>query len=511
MFKGLSKLFLILLSLLITNGTELLSQSKKYEPQNLGSGVNSKCDELLPIISADGKTLFFCRDNCTGGFGGQDIWVSKLKPNGIWGNAVIIGSPLNNEHNNFVASVTPDGNTLLLGNVYNKDGTVGPGISLSKKIQGGWSFPEKVIIKNYYNNSSSGSFFLANDGRTLLMTAQRDDSYGKKDIYVSFLEDDNSWSAPMNLGAAINTSEEEISPFLASDGVTLYFSSEGRGGFGSADVFISRRLDDTWQNWTMPENLGPTINTSEWDAYYKVTAEGDWAYFVSDKNSLGGSDIFRVLLPENLRPKPVVLMKGRVISYKSRVPLDAKIIYNILPESKLAGKSATDPDNGYYEITLPSGAHYQYFAESEGYISANWNLDLKLLTKYKEIEQNLELILTADSIFCIRNVFFDKGRANLDKRALVDIQLGIDFLKDNTDCVVEIRGHTDITGSAKINEALAEKRAKVVVDYFISQGIPSDRIVMKAFSFTKPVISNDTDEGRALNRRVDFLIYRRSQ
>ena len=238
MFKGLSKLFLILLSLLITNGTELLSQSKKYEPQNLGSGVNSKCDELLPIISADGKTLFFCRDNCTGGFGGQDIWVSKLKPNGIWGNAVIIGSPLNNEHNNFVASVTPDGNTLLLGNVYNKDGTVGPGISLSKKIQGGWSFPEKVIIKNYYNNSSSGSFFLANDGRTLLMTAQRDDSYGKKDIYVSFLEDDNSWSAPMNLGAAINTSEEEISPFLASDGVTLYFSSEGRGGFGSADVLI---------------------------------------------------------------------------------------------------------------------------------------------------------------------------------------------------------------------------------------------------------------------------------
>ncbi|MCX7737333.1 MAG: OmpA family protein [Candidatus Kapabacteria bacterium] len=509
MLKGLLNLITITLILLAINYFELQSQSKKFEPQNLGSGVNSSCDELLPIISADGKTLYFCRDNCKENFGGQDIWVSRLKPNGIWSNATNVGSPLNNEHNNFVISVTPDGNTLLLGNVYHKDGTVGPGISISKKIQGGWSFPERVIIKDYYNISSSGSFFLANDGRTLLMTAQRDDSYGKKDIYVSFLNDDDTWSSPMNLGAAINSAEEEISPFLASDGVTLYFSSEGRGGFGSADVFISRRLDDSWQNWTPPENLGPTINTTEWDAYYKVTAEGDWAYFVSDKNTFGGSDIFRVLLPEHLRPKPVVLMKGRVISYKSRVPLSAKIVYNIIPESKPVGKSATDPDNGYYEITLPSGAHYEYFAESEGYISANWNLDLKLLTKYKEIEQNLELIPTADSIFCIRNVFFERAKSVLNKQAIADIQVGIDFLKENPDCVVEISGHTDITGSAQINEALAEKRAKVVADYFVSQGIPEDRIILKAFSFTKPVISNDTDEGRALNRRVEFLVFRR--
>lgn len=509
MIKGLSKYISLLVILFSIYNINLLSQSKKYEPQNLGVGVNTICDELLPIISADGKTLYFCRDHCNDGYGKQDIWVSRLKPNGIWSTAINLGSPLNNEHDNFVISVTPDGNTLLLGNAYNKDGTMSPGISISRKIQGGWSFPEKVIIRDYYNNSSSGSFFMASDGRTLLMTAQRDDSYGKKDIYVSFLNDDDTWSAPINLGAAINTAEEEISPFLASDGVTLYFSTEGRGGFGSADVFISRRLDDTWQNWSQPENLGSTINTSEWDAYYKVTAEGDWAYFVSDKNSYGRGDIFRVMLPENLRPKPVVLMKGRVISYKSKVPLPAKIVYKIIPDSKAAGKSTTDPDNGYYEITLPSGAHYEYFAESEGYLSANWNLDLKLLTKYKEIEQNLELIPTADSIFCIRNVFFNKAKATLNKQAISDIQVGIDFLKENTDCVVEIAGHTDITGSAQINEALAEKRAKVVSDYFISQGITSDRIIMKSFSFTKPVISNDTEEGRALNRRVEFLVYRR--
>jgi len=487
----------------------LLAQGNEYLPENLGSNINTVCDEIFPIISPNGSTLYFCRGDCEGNLGGQDIWFSIKNDKGQWSKAMNIGPPLNNKYNNFVCSVSPDGNTLLLGNVYNKDGTYEKGLSLSYRTADGWSFPEKVTIKDYYNFNPNANFFLSNDGHTLLMTIERDDSHGKRDIYVSFLTKNGEWTAPINAGEDINTSDDEISPFLASDDETLYFSSDGREGYGSADVYMSRRLDETWQKWSKPLNLGSNVNTPGWDAYYKIAAQGDYAYFVSESNSIGKSDIFRIKLPENVRPKPVVLIKGKVTSYKTYAPVLAQIIYRDVTGEKVAGAARSNLMDGYYEIALPGGTSYNYFAESNDYIGSNWLLDVTKLTAYKELRQNLELIPKSDSIFCIRNVFFARNKADLSNLGISEIDKGIEFLLKDSTCIVEITGHTDSTGTMDLNLKLAAKRVSMVADYMKSKGIKEDHILKLAIGFSKPIWSNDTEEGRQLNRRVEFLVFRK--
>ena len=500
---------LTVLFVLLINISFVSAQKNEYLPENLGPNINSACDELFPIIAPNGQTLYFCRGECEGGYGGQDIWFSILDPQGKWTKAVNMESPLNNKFNNFVCSVSPDGNTLLLGNVYSNDGSSEKGISITHKTEKGWSEPEKVIINDYYNLNINANFFLANDGHTLLMTIERKDSYGKRDIYVSFLEKDGTWSKPLNIGLDVNTAGDEISPFLASDDVSLYFSTDGREGFGSADVFMTKRLDESWTKWSKPINLGATVNTPGWDAYYKITAQGDYAYFVSESNSFGKSDIFRVKLPENVRPNPVILVKGKIINYKTYAPILASINYKTLNENKVAGIARSNAQDGKYEITLPSGSVYNYSGEAPDFVSANWTLDVTKLTKYKELVQNLELIPASDSIFCIRNVFFAKNKADLSTNAKSEIDKGIEFLQKNNDCVVEVAGHTDSTGSMDINIKLAEKRCSAVSDYIKASGITSDKILPVAVGTTKPAWSNETEEGRQLNRRVEFLVFRK--
>ena len=243
-------LFLLLGVGLLAGGSLRAQGRDSVFLENLGPNVNSSYDEVGPVISPDGKTLYFDRPNHPENFGDDDIWVSELQANGSWSLGRNIGAPLNNADNNFVSSVTPDGNTLLLGNVYNRDGSMGPGVSIVRRTRTGWGTPQALKIRNYYSTASTANYSLANDGKTLLMAIQRNDSYGEMDLYVSFLQPNNEWSEPMNLGPDINSTGYDRTPFLAADGVTLYFSSDGLGGYGSSDIFVSRRLDSTWQRWS---------------------------------------------------------------------------------------------------------------------------------------------------------------------------------------------------------------------------------------------------------------------
>lgn len=500
----------LFISILFIAGS-YLSNSQDIRPENLGPNINSSCDELYPIISSSGNTLYFCRGECDGGYGGQDIWFSTRDSKGNWTPARNLGPPLNNKYNNFICSVSPDGNTLLLGNVYNQDGTYEKGLSISSKTEFGWSFPQKVVINDYYNVNQNANFFLANDGHTILMTIEREDTYGKRDIYASFLNKDGTWTKPLNIGSDVNSAGDEISPFLASDDVTLYFSSDGRGGFGSADVFMTTRLDESWTKWSPPVNLGSSINTKGWDAYYKIAAQGDYAYFVSENNSYGSSDIFRILLPKEMKPKPVVLVKGRVVNYKTYAPMGAVITYNYIDEKKVAGTANSGPVDGNFEITLPAGSKYNYSAYTPNFVSANWMLDVTKLQSYKELTQNLELIPAEDSIFCIRNVFFEKNKFDLTRVSKLEVDKGIEFLLSNNDCVVEVTGHTDTTGTLDLNIKLAEKRAAQVTNYMRSKGVKEEQIIMLSVGLSRPAWSNDTEEGRQLNRRVEFLVYRKKK
>ncbi len=283
-------------------------------PENLGTAINTRYSELLPVIAPDGNTIFFCRRGDPRNTGGptEDIWHAVRGPDGQWQPAINLGPPLNNRGINFLCSILPDGKTALVGGKYLPDGRIAPGASLTRFDGMNWSFPKPLQIQDFHNRGRFVNYFLAADGRTLLMAIQRDDGYGGMDIFVSFLQPDSTWSRPLNLGPTINTAADEFTVFLAPDGKTLYFSSEGHNGYGSADLFISRRLDDSWTSWTKPQNLGPVINSPNWDGYFSIPATADYGYFVSVENSQGREDIFRVKLLPSMQPQISIVVGDTV-------------------------------------------------------------------------------------------------------------------------------------------------------------------------------------------------------
>ncbi len=331
---------------------KIVSEPEKgLKPEHLPPTVNSKYGEIMPVIAPNGKTLYFIVDKD----GQQDIYYSELGPDGTWQERKPIGPPLNTDYSDGILSVLPDGNTVLLNGIYKPNCAKESGYSLSHNLGDRWSFPEPIEIDNYYNKNKYTSACLASDGKTLILALERDDSYGDLDLYVCFRREDGTFTEPKNLGPVINTPATDGTPFLASDGVTLYFSSEGHPSLGGADMFVARRLDSTWTNWTIPKNLGKELNTVGWDAYYTIPATGDYVYFVSSgMGSLGGTDIFRVRLPKEVRPKPVVTVEGTVTDSDGN-PIAADIRYERLSDGKNLGVATSNPKTGYYSIVLPVG------------------------------------------------------------------------------------------------------------------------------------------------------------
>lgn len=479
-------------------------------PENLGITVNTSASEYSPVISPDGKTLYFTRSftrENMGTFDDDDIWLSTLNANGDWSTAKNL-SALNNRSPNSVNSVTPDGNTLLVHGEYTGLRWT-TAASLTHRTATGWSAPEPLRIDGYYNLGSYMQSFLGNDGRTLLLALERREGEGEHDLYVSFLQSDGTWSKPKNLGRTINTTGRDDSPFLASDGRTLYFSSNGHGGEGGQDIFMSRRLDDSWTKWSRPENLGTPINTEEDDDFFFLPASGDVAYYSSTKSGHGFSDIFRVALPEGVQPLPVVLVAGRVLESGTGAPVEARVVYEDLATGKEIGVARTDPATGAYKIALPPGSAYGFRAEAPGYIAVNDNLDLSELKVYREQTRDLALVpIRAGEVVRVNNLFFDPGMAVLRPESYPELNRLSGLLKERKTMAIEIQGHTDSIGTDEHNLRLSQERAAAVATYLAGRGTDRSRLTVTGFGETRPIGTNGTDDGRRLNRRVEIVIRR---
>lgn len=486
------------------------ADTSDYPKENLGPNVNTQYSELAPVISSDGKTLYFTREYDPQNIGFlklQDVWYSKQDSSGHFQPAINIGSPINNEYVNFAIAVSTDGNTLYLGNKYLPNGFVTNGFSMSKFNGSTWSFPDSLHIDNYYNQKESGSFSFTSDGKAMLLAIKRSGGYGSSDIHVCFRKPDGTWTEPKNLGSQINSAAEEVSPFLASDGVTLYYSSSGFPGYGEQDMFVSKRLDSTWEHWSEPVNLGPKINTSEWDAYYTLSAKGDYAYFVSSDNSIGKEDIFRVTLPKEVKPEITLLISGKVLNSKTKEPIAANIEYEILPEGHEAGLARSNELTGDYRIALPAGKKYGFRASASGFASVNEYLDLRDSAKYSELVRDLYLVpLEKGQVVRINNIFFDFGEYNLLNDSFSELNRLVDLLNQNPSMKIEIDGHTDDIGSNEDNLELSRKRAESVLNYLVEHNINRTRLTMKGLGESMPITTNKTEEGRSRNRRVEFKI-----
>jgi outer membrane protein OmpA-like peptidoglycan-associated protein len=482
--------------------------------ENMGANVNSVYSDRLPVISPDGKILYITRSGDPRNQGEEkttDIWMSLLNKDGNWDTIKNVGFPLNNTGNNFVISTTPDNNTLLLGNTYKLDGSAhSGGFSFSNKTVTGWSIPTEVKVKNYKNKSKYSSSCLSTNRKVLIIDAEADKTFGGNDLYVSFLNSDSTWSEPINLGSIVNTFGNEGTPFIAADDVTMYYSTNGKRGYGDNDIYVTHRLDSTWTNWSEPENLGPEINTSDWDAYFTLQASGKYGYMVSQQNAMGKEDIFRIKLPDAIKPKPVVLIYGKVIDSKTKKPLGTSIYYYDLKTGKEVGVASSNPIDGSYKIILPTGFSYSFLASKQGYMSVSDNIDLTSLNEYKEIERNLYLApIEVGQTIRLNNIFFDFAKADILPTSFADLNRLIKILNDYPQLQIEVSGHTDNIGADAANLLLSQSRSQSVVNYLLNNSIEKTRLIAKGYGEIKPVETNLTDEGRAINRRVEFTILKK--
>ena len=503
---------------LVAQKDNVITANTILKIENLGENINSDLAELRPTISADGNILFFICENHPANTkfrsvpNSQDIWYSERDSAGKWGEAMHLSYPLNTVQYNAVYWISPDNNRILLRGAFDQGAFLGKGVSMSYlKKNGHWSEPNMLHIKNYekYDRGAQSGASMAMDGQTLLLYMTADRGSSVNDIFVCFLEKDGTWSEPKTLGKKIDTEYDEMTPYLASDGATLYFSSNRPGGLGDNDIWMSKRLDKTWQKWSEPVNLGAPINTSSWDAFFTLDAGGEYAYLTTSLNSYGKSDIVRVKLLEKEKPNPVVLVSGNVYNKKTKEPISASLVYETLPDGVEAGNAVSGAMDGAFKIVLPYDKNYSIRAKADHFfaISENLNLDSLVKAGYKEIHKDLYLVpIDVGSVVRLNNVFFDFDKWDLRPESFVELDRVVKLLSENPAIEIEMSAHTDSKGSDDYNFKLSDNRAKSVKEYILSKGIAASRITSQGYGETKPVATNDTDDGRQLNRRVEFKI-----
>lgn len=469
----------------------LLLHGQEIVRQNLGPKINTRYSESKPIISPDGTILFFARqnypDNIKGVKDEQDIYYSLMTDN-EWSVGVNIGAPLNDKFPNGVSSVSPDGNRLLVLNAYMPNGAAESGASISKMVQQDWSYPERIYIKDFYNLNAYVDYYLSNDEKKLLLAIETKESNGDQDLYVAFRVNEYEWSRPVNLGADINTGMAEFSPFLAADNKTLFFASMGHDGYGNSDIYYSKRLDDTWQNWSKPVNLGPEVNSKGFEAYYTIPASGDYAYYVSTNHSIEGSkDIYKVTLPYRFRPDPVLLISGTVFDKSTKAPVEADISFINLPTRLEEGSARSNADNGNYKMIVNRGMIYEYLAKRPGYIGIVQYKNLKNIDEYEEIDSDLALVPVREGqSIDVHNIFFEPNSDKFNEEAYLELDRFVNILVEYPQLQIEIGAHTNQLKMATDNLKLSEARAVAVKDYFLLKGIHPGRLTTAGYGSMEP-------------------------
>ena len=284
----------------------------------LNRSINGPYQEVKPRLAPNGNRLYFSRifhpDNTNGVNDPEDIWYAEFdRDTGSWSEPLRMVSHLNNAGPNYINNVSVTGDTIILGNQYMKKGKMRAGLSYSVNVNGEWSLPKTINIQDDYNMSSHANTFVALQNGVIIRAIQRGETMGERDLYVSFWDGEKA-TEPVNMGSVINSEFEESSPFLASDNKTMYFASKGHHGYGGFDIYVTKRLDESWTSWSKPENLGPAVNGAMDDEFFSITHCGNFAVF-SRQISVHNVDIFRIPVRELFNDvKEKELSQGAVAS-----------------------------------------------------------------------------------------------------------------------------------------------------------------------------------------------------
>ncbi|WP_316799359.1 OmpA family protein [Pedobacter frigidisoli] len=473
----------------------------KYTPNNLGKGVNTTDAEYFPALTADGETLVFTRQVN----GNEDFWTSKFK-NNSWSIATPLSQKINTpRYNEGAQTISPDGKYLFFTGCNRPDGLGRCDIYVSHREGNDWGEPYNVgkpVNSEYWESQPA----ISPDGRTLYFISNRPGGSGGYDVWKSTITDDAKWGPAVNLGPEINTAYDENTPFLHADGKTLYFSSNGWPGFGNKDIYYSR-MDDSGK-FTQPVNLGYPINSFDDESGLIVSADGNLGMFSSNlKDGFGGQDIYSFGIPEPAKPLKVSYVKGIVRDKDTKKTIESNVQVVDLKTNKTVFDDYTDPETGEFLAVMPIGSDYLFNVNAEGYLFYSENFELKAgdINKPYQIEVYIEKIKQGGNV-TLRNIFFDTNKYNLLPSSIKELDLLIDFLNENTTVNIEIQGHTDNIGDAKLNEKLSLNRANAVYDYLLKNNIDLKRLTFKGFGASRPIADNKTEIGRKSNRRTSFLI-----
>lgn len=523
------------------NGKYLVAHPVRVFVDNLGPNINGKYPDYSPVISADESILIFTsrRPETTGEQKDpeddeyfEDIMISEKDASGNWQPAKNLSTNVNSPEHDSNIGLTPDASKLF---IYKGDNGGDVYLCVQKGIE--WTKPDrldKIVNTKYHESAASYSF----DGKILYFVSDRPDlSMGGRDVLYSTLGKNGKWSEPKNIGPVINTKYDDDGVFIHPDGKTMYFSSKGHNSMGGYDIFKTV-FSDSLQTWSAPQNIGYPINTADDDIYFVVSASGLHGYFTSvKKGGYGEKDIYMLtfLGPEKkmllstednllaniampvsekqVQPQVAIttnltILKGRVLDAKTNKPLEAALEITDNEKNEVIATFLTNSETGKYLVTLPSGKNYGIAVTCEDYFFHSENLDIPASQEYQEITKDFYLRKPeVGESFVLKNVFFDFDKATLRSESTAELERLKGILMKYPTLRIELGGHTDSKGSDEYNQKLSESRAKSVMNYLIEKaGIPRTRLEFVGYGELKPIATNETDEGRQLNRRTEFKI-----
>lgn len=482
-----------------------------FAPASLGDSINTKRKEYLPSFTADGQFLIYTVRY----FDDEDFYYSSKDENGNWRKAQPLEA-VNTELSEGASSISADGRLLFFTGCYRPEGLGSCDLYFTEMKNGKWQslqHPEAPLNSKAWDSQPS----LSANGRYLYFSSDRPGGLGGNDIWRSTRQTDGSWGKPINVGAPINTTGDDESPFIHADGQTLYFMSNGHPGLGDYDLFYAR-LDGGGQ-WQTPVNMGYPINTAAAEGALIVSLDGKTAYYTTDENTVEGEtqdfDIYQFPLYEEAGPGAVTYLRAKVISSDTRKALANTLVELVTDKSGGDIVQVKTDATGQFLLVLPAGYDYQLNVEKEGYLFYSDRFELSGENSREE-PYELEVVLqpipkagvsiSENEPIVLRNVLFATASAELLPVSTPELDRLAGLLTENTRLSIQINGHTDNVGEEEDNQVLSEARAKAVYDYLLQVGIPAERLAYQGFGESKPIKSNETAEGRQRNRRTEFIL-----
>ena len=479
-----------------------------FHPVNMGDSINTRYSEYVNTITTDNSMLFFTRNipstEMNSGF--QEEFFYSRRKDTAWTIAINLGPPINTGGNEGGLFISPDGRFLFFAACDRPDGMGSCDLYWSRREGDHWAVPQNLgPVVNSGTWDSQPSF--SSDGKTLYFASKRPGGLGSSDIWKSTLLDDYNWSDPVNLGDSVNTPKEEMAPFIHPDDQTLYFSSRGHVGMGGYDLYYVKK--DVLGNWKTPVNMGYPINTNADEITLLVNSTGDVAYISSDKfGGYGRQDIYSFDLYREAQPQRVTYVQGIVYDKETKQRLQAAFELTDLGTGNTVVRSESDPLNGGFLLVLPMNREYALTVSREGYLFYSDHFSLAGdHASYDPIRKEIPLqpVKVGETVI-LKNIFFDTDKYDLKPESKTELERLTDLLTKNPKLSIEISGHTDNVGTAVYNQKLSENRARAVYDYLIAHGVAASRLSYAGYGLTRPVDTNDTEEGRANNRRTEFSI-----